>query len=169
MQRGLEELFLYDNNSRCYQNYYRTLFSFHPGRGSERSTIPQVNQKPRSRWQFHLPRIYTSHGKPYRRPEGKCVSQLSISVVADSPPIFGGVYSTGFPLSGKLYHLIRLMSCPVTSFMRSPFPFPSPMHPEPLIGIFADHRFKRMINKLGVSLHIFLYIAGMNQFKWFLD
>jgi hypothetical protein len=43
------------------------------------------------------------------------------------------------------------------------------MHPEPLIGILPDHRFKGIIEKLGIRFHIFFDVMGMDQLKRFFD
>jgi hypothetical protein len=43
------------------------------------------------------------------------------------------------------------------------------MHPEPLIRVLADDGFKGMIEQLGIGFHVFLDVAGMDQFQRFLN
>lgn len=49
------------------------------------------------------------------------------------------------------------------------FPLPPSVHPEPLIGILANHRLKNMVHELRVRLDILFDISSICQLKWLLD
>ena len=56
-----------------------------------------------------------------------------------------------------------------SSRMDPPLPLPSPVNPEPLLRILADHGFQRIIDPLGIGHDILLDISGVDDLKGPLD
>src|SRR4030042_171222 len=77
------------------------------------------------------------------------------------------LFKRSFPFD-KVYLVRCLFSRPALAFSFS-FPLPSPMDPEPLIRVFANHGLKHSIKEFRIRLHILLHVPCANQLKGLLD